>query len=120
MFTLTQFLALQSGNFAPPWRASDLFKTFKARSLSLRSLISTFGKQKVAYCVEVRSINLLQGVQNLAELQQKWLNRGNEHLAPPGILAGEFDSIQNNIFAPHGVALKMVATDFIHAVLIGN
>jgi hypothetical protein len=113
MLTVAQLVALETGNFVPPWHARDLFKTFKAKSLSLLSLIEAFEQQKVAYCVELRSPSLLAGVHSLSDLQQRWQSGSGQ------LKAADIPALQN-LLAVYGITLKLVTTDFRRSVLVGT
>jgi hypothetical protein len=105
MLTLAQLTAIETGTFAPPWHARDLFKKFPAKSLSLRTIINAVEQQKFGYFVLLRSLSLVQQATSFTALQEN-LNSGSGKLQ-----ASEIQGFLQKVLQPRGITLKLVTSD---------
>jgi hypothetical protein len=90
MLTVGQLLSvsLPVSSLSSPMRVRDLLPILKSRSLSMRTAINAVESSRVAYCVYLRSINLLlsPSVNSVADLQNLW-NSGAATISEPEVSA---------------------------------
>jgi hypothetical protein len=70
--TIPELAAICLGPNKSPWPLKDLLGLYKAKTLSLRSLVAKVSEAKAIYYVEARDLELLKGVSTVAELKGKW------------------------------------------------
>lgn len=70
--TIPELAAICLGPNKSPWPLKDLLGLYKVKTLSLRSLVEKVSEAKAIYYVQVRDLELLEGVSTVAGLKGKW------------------------------------------------
>lgn len=70
--TIPELAAICLGPDKSPWSLKDLLGLYKVKTLSLQSLVTKVSAAKAIYYVQVRDLELLEGVSTVAGLSDKW------------------------------------------------
>jgi hypothetical protein len=70
--TIPELAAICLGPDKSPWSLKDLLGLYKVKTLSLQSLVTKVSAAKAIYYIQVRDLELLQGVSTVAALSDKW------------------------------------------------